>query len=233
MARQIFLSSSVSSTAKLLLAPALLVMFAVLTIGCGPATEEPGGDGSASNTGSDTDEVSSVTPTDPESAIISPAKLDANSKKYDQSPSAVCQRFMDLLQSGNRIGAENLMTRAALTNITSLGLKLEPMGGPKAKYTIGDVTYATNRNKLAHVDCVINETIDGETISMKIAWQARESNDCWRISGVILEKEDGNGLDLLSFENIVDVSKIKSMASEEVLDEAPTRQAKATSTEIK
>lgn len=123
------------------------------------------------------------------------------------------------------MGAENLLTHASINNITAAGLKLEPMGGPNAKYEIGNIQYATTKERLAHVNCLIKEEVDGKTVEMNIAWQCRKFKKIWRISGVILENEVGQAPDLLSFENLVDVTKIQSMASEDVLNEGTSRQA--------
>ena len=134
---------------------------------------------------------------------------------------------MELLQAGDRLGAENLLTRTSNANITKAGLKLEPMGGPGSTFSIGDVRFATNKQKLAQVDCRITEEIDGVSSSMDVVWQVRKRGIAWRISGVVLELDPDSAPDLLSFENPTDVAQMLSFASEEVLDETPTRQAEA------
>lgn len=142
----------------------------------------------------------------------------------ESTPAQVCQRFLDLLQSGNRIGAEHLLTRTALTATTKAGLKLEPMGGPTSTYRIGEVRYATNRQKLAHVDTYVVDQVDGKLEEIEVTWQLHKRNNGWRISGVILELEKGKTKDLLSLENKYDVAKLQSLAGVEDLQQTETRQ---------
>ena len=174
-----------------------------------------------------------------ETASVSPdlanrkSPADMSEESLDDTPEDVCQNFMNFLRDGKRIDAENLLTRTALTVTGRAGLQLEPMGGPTATYTVNDVRFATNKAKLAQVECSIVETIDGETYEMDVTWLARKQSNGWRISGVMLELESGNVKDLLSFENMQDVTKIKNIAGSEVLDEDPTRQAKSTEPTIK
>jgi len=90
--------------------------------------------------------------------LTSPAeatkKVDA-----DSTPGEVCQTFMKLLQSGARIAAENLLTRTALTVTTRAGLQLEPMGGPTSVFNVNEILYATNKKKLAQVECSIVDKV--------------------------------------------------------------------------
>lgn len=160
--------------------------------------------------------------------MASPAAAVDDSIDQDSTPAQVCQRFLNLLQSGNRIGAENLLTRTALTATTKAGLKLEPMGGPTSKYRIGEVRYATNKQKLAHVDTYVVDQVDGEDVEMEVTWQLHKHGLGWRISGVMLELGEGRSKDLLSLENQYDVAKLQSLAGVEVLDQTEPRQAKAT-----
>lgn len=160
--------------------------------------------------------------------LTSPASGGTNRLNADASPRQVCQQFMQLLQSGNRIAAENFLTLTASTVTTKAGLVLEPMGGPSAVYKITEVRYATNKNILAQVECIISDEENGEVFEMPITWLVRKQRIGWRISGVLLELETGQALDLLSFENIHDVTRMKNMAGSEVLDQSTiTRQADA------
>jgi hypothetical protein len=158
--------------------------------------------------------------------LASPATSPNELPDADSTPDQVCQRFLNLLQSGNRIGAENLLTRTALTTTTKAGLKLEPMGGPTSTYRIGEVRYATNRQKLAHVDTYVVDQVDGKPYEMEVTWQLHKHGTGWRISGVMLELEEGQTKDLLSLENKYDVAKLQTLAGVEDLEQTETRQAK-------
>ena len=162
--------------------------------------------------------------------LTSPA--DATKVASDATPEGVCRKFMELLQSGNRISAENLLTRTALTVTTRAGLQLEPMGGPTSIFKVNDVLYATNKQKLAQVECTIVDKVDGESYEMDMAWLVRKHSVGWRISGVMLELQPGKTKDLLSFENDRDVNKIKALAGAEVVDDQ-SRHAKDQNSVIK
>ncbi len=161
--------------------------------------------------------------------LASPATSASQLPDPESTPDQVCQRFLDLLQSGNRIGAENLLTRTALTTTSKAGLKLEPMGGPTSTYRIGEIRYATNKQKLAHVDSYVIDQVDGKPFEMEVTWQLHKHGEGWRISGVMLELEEGKTKDLLSLENQYDVAKLQSLAGVEALDRTETRQAKVPS----
>ena len=163
--------------------------------------------------------------------LASPAEA-SKEVATDATPDGVCRKFMKLLQSGNRISAENLLTRIALTVTIKAGLQLEPMGGPSSIFKINNVAYATNKKKLAQVECTILDKVDGESYEMEMAWLVRKNASGWRISGVMLELEPGQAMDLLSFENAQDVNKIKALAGAEVIDDK-SRQAKSQDSSIK
>lgn len=170
--------------------------------------------------------TTSVTP-DKTEVATSPAAAANELRSADTDPAAICQRFMDFLKSGNRIAAENLLTRAALTTTSKAGLQLEPMGGPTATYDVTATRFATIENKLAQVDCEIVETVEGAEIRTKLTWLVRKQNMGWRVAGLLLSIEPDDPKDLLSFENIQDVEKIKNLASREVINDSETRQAAA------
>lgn len=176
--------------------------------------------------------TTSVAP-DKTEVATSPATAANELPPADADPAAICQRFMDFLKSGNRIAAENLLTRSALTNTSKAGLQLEPMGGPTATYEVKETRYATIEKKLAQVDCEIVENVGGEEIRSPLTWLVRKQTSGWRVAGLLLSAEPGSPVDLLSFENIQDVEKIKSLAANEVLSEQETRQAAAPSDENK
>lgn len=168
-----------------------------------------------------------------EKSFNSPSPAEASKEvATDSTPDGACRKFMKLLQAGNRISAENLLTRTALTVTTGAGLQLEPMGGPTSIFKVNEVLYATNKKKLAQVECTIVDNIDGESFEMGLAWLVRKHSAGWRISGVMLELEPGKTKDLLSFENVRDVNKIKALAGAEVIDDS-SRQAKSQDSSIK
>ena len=175
-------------------------------------------------------QTTSVSPNKPTN-IVSPATT-AGLVGKDSTPDGVCRKFMNLLKSGQRLEAENLLTRTALTVTSKAGLQLEPMGGPSSIYKVNDVRYATTKQKLAQVECSIMDEVDGESYKMDVTWLVRKQGNGWRISGVSLEIVPGSPKDLLSFENIRDVTKLKQLADSDAIDD-DARQAKASDSTLK
>ena len=166
---------------------------------------------------------------------VSPA--DCASKKtpevaFDQSPEQLCQRFMELLQRNESIKAGALMTRMSQMNTTKEELELKAIGGPSAKFTIGQVSYATLKKKLAQVQCKVADTSSDDPFEMEMTWLVKrhDKTEAWRIAGVMLQLDENAKIDLLSFENLADVRRIKSINDEQIIAEgddfATTQHAK-------
>lgn len=157
-----------------------------------------------------------------ESQVESPAKNPIKLPEVDASPESVCEIFMQYLNSGERVKAERLLSSTALSTTAKAGLYLQPIGGKDAKVKIKDAVYATDKQRLAQVECVITEVEDGKEISDELTWLVRKSQSGWRILGFMLR--DDNGVeDFLSFENVRDVDAILQMSQV-----APDRQATKT-----
>lgn len=157
-----------------------------------------------------------------ETAISSsPAANSLPADPATESPESVCRAFIERLQNRDRIGAENLLTRAALTTTHRANLKLEPISSPSAKTTVGPVRYTSNGqfNRTAEVDCLISDTIDGETIPISLAWQVVRQSNGWRVCGMLVPLGASDQNQLLSFESIDDVATIKLLAAGEAIAE--------------
>ena len=126
-------------------------------------------------------------------------------------------------------GAENLLTRSALTTTSKAGLQLEPMGGPSADYEVKSTRFATIERKLAQVDCDVVELVEGNEVRTQVTWLLRKQNMGWRVAGLLVSVQPGDPHDLLSFENSSDVERIKSLAASESFGDLDTRQAAAPS----
>ncbi len=219
-----------------LFATASLVM--TLSIGCNKtevgSVQPTAVSANNPETKSDKAETTSVVPTETATNLTSPASA-SGELDTDATAKDVCEQFMQNLQSGNRIAAENLLTRIALTNTSKEGLVLEPMGGPNSECKFGEVRYATNKQKLAQVDCTVSEKADGEEFEMDMTWVVRKQNSGWRIAGVMLQLEADAAKDLLSFENLNDVKQMKVLAGVEVIEQTsqPRQAANETLTSSK
>lgn len=209
---------------------AITIIF-ISIAGCGSQEKGLAGkENPASKTAKGGLEATSVTPSN-QNTESSPAVAASKLPPADALPNEVCRRFLELLQAGNRLSAENLLTRSALTVTGRAELKLEPLGGPTAKYELAEPMYATNKEELAQVDCKIVESIDGKDAESSLTWIVRKRNEGWRISGMMVQFDDGLPPDLLSFESYEDVLKIKSTIGGEV--DSLERQADATAANLK
>ena len=152
----------------------------------------------------------------------SPAANSFGTDAATESPEAVCRAFMKRLQNGDRISAENLLTRAALTTTHRANLTLEPISGPDATMSILPARYASQLERNAQVDCEIVETVDGAAVPVTLTWQVVRQSNGWRVCGMVVPL--GNGQDrLLSFESIDDVATIKMLAAGEEMAESAER----------
>ena len=162
---------------------------------------------------------------------VSPAQPKSVLPSKDAAPNSVCETFLNLLKNGNRVAAENLLTRTALAVTSRAKLELEPIGSASAKYELGEPMYATNKQKLAHVECRVKDRVDGENIDSELVWMLRRQKEGWRISGILIQLEADKPKDLLSFENISDVVKIKNSLGSENTPE--TRQARVDDSDVR
>ena len=110
-----------------------------------------------------------------ESQVESPAKNPVKLPEVDASPESVCQIFMKHLNSGDRVKAEQLLSSTALSTTAKAGLYLQPIGGKNAKVKIKDAVYATDKQRLAQVECVITEVENGKDCLLYTSPSPRDS----------------------------------------------------------
>jgi hypothetical protein len=154
--------------------------------------------------------TTSVLP-DNSASEVSPAAID------ESDPRAVCQRFLESLQSGNRIAAENLLTRKALQVTGKAGLVLEPLSGPNSQFDVREPQYATIKNEVAYVDCEITDLDEKSDSTFTVSWIVKKQNDHWRIAGLLMALEEGTPNKMFSFENPNDVEEIKLRAADDLM----------------
>jgi len=213
--------SIIPTYAKILATCSLLTTLAICT-GCGNENPElalTNSEDLQQNSPSENATTTSVAAS-PTNTEVSPANIapkPALDETFDQSPERLCRRFMELLQNNESIKAETLMTRSSQMNTTKEELELKAIGGPSAKFTIGQVSYATLKKELAQVDCKIVDTSSDDPFEMDMTWLVKRQNKSWRISGVMLQLEEGAKIDLLSFENLDDVRRIKMINDEQLI----------------
>jgi hypothetical protein len=185
-----------------------------LPIACRNA-EEPNKTAEAFKTPAPKDQAITNIPETPQKPISSPAIAMGAAIPVDLTPDEVCRRFLKCLQSAERTAAEQLLTKKALLNMKRADLNLESPGGRTAEFTVESPRYATNKQELATVDCIVLDVVDEKSVQSRLAWMLRHEPAGWRISGMILDMEDGKSLDLLSFENLDDIQRIKATLDSE------------------
>ncbi len=165
-------------------------------------------------------ETTSV-PTIKTPTLDSPAEAVVKLPDADALPNVVCLEFMKLLRGGDRLNAEHLLTRTAFSVTTRADWQLPPIGSSSAEYEMGEVRYATSKQKLAQVDCKVIDRVDGKQETYDVTWLVRRKKAGWRISGMLIDGEDEKQpKDLVSFENPVDVAMIKETMDSEANAEA-------------
>lgn len=200
-----------------LMALSLATLFAGLMVGCG---NKPVADKTDDAPQADSIQSSESLPPKPDLATL-PTTL----PESDATASEVCERFVSLLQQGERTLAEQLLTRKALKTTVDVGLELQTMGGVDSQATVATASYATSRAKVAQVPCTILEK-DGS--KQELTWMMRRGESGWRIAGLIVQTQKAP--EFLSLENKADVSAIMRANQGEVVT-TDVRQVSATDDE--
>ena len=135
---------------------------------------------------------------------VSPAATQFAIPDINSTASDVCRLFVQLLNRGDSKHFELLLTPAALNVSNKLKFSLPPLADEHAKLEIGEPQFGTVREKLCFVDCKIVDS--GST---DITFMLRNSKKGWRVAGMMVAGEDAEARNLLSFENVTDVSQIR------------------------
>ncbi len=156
----------------------------------------------------------------------SPAVASLTVDAVTSAPEEVCRAFLMRLQQSDRIGAETLLTREALTTTRQANLMLEPISGKTASITVKPATFASRLRDTAEVECVITDRLGGKRYESPITWQVRKQGGQWRVSGMRVSLDnDAASEQVLSFESIDDVATIKLLATGEAIQRSESRQA--------
>ena len=131
-------------------------------------------------------------------------------KRIQTTPEDVCQRFIDALQSGDQVTALQQLTQRAAIETKNADLEMQPLGDAQTEIEVMPAKFATSKQLVAQVDCRV--TTPGSDPAV-VTWLMSRGASGWKISGMTVQLENG-GLDLLSFENPLDVARIKDSVSE-------------------
>ena len=160
----------------------------------------------------------------------SPANLsqaDPNAMSVDSTPERVLKEFLTLLQQGDRFSAQRLLTEPAQQETARARLELDAPGDQDTTFTILSARYATNEKVIAEVDCLFHQS-DYQGEAIKLSWMMRRQANGWKVYGMLINM-DGGELDLVSFENAIDLARIQQSVepAESDLAMPPERQADA------
>ncbi len=196
---------------------AVLAMMVAISVGCGTSdvaetTIPVGQTGTLEQQYPQTNSVNAASNVEAESPAAGQNKL----PDPDASPTVICEKFVRFLNADNQQNVELLLTPAALTVTTRAEFQIPPIGEPNAKFTLSEPRYSTNKQNLCYVDCKLSTLVEDKEIRTEVTWMLRRQKLGWRIAGMLVADESTGLLDLLSFENINDVSRIKNDLSQEV-----------------
>ena len=135
---------------------------------------------------------------------VSPAAAHFQMPDINTPADEVCRQFIELLNQGDSNRFELLLTPAALNVSNKLRFSLPPLGEVGAEIKTSDPQFGTLREKLCFVDCTIRDSELSE-----ITMMLRNSKQGWRIAGMMVHGEDSETKNLLSFENLTDVTQIR------------------------
>ena len=130
----------------------------------------------------------------------------------DDTPDQVCRFFMNLLQSDDAESANRLFTRKAQVLTMRYDLPLAFPGEADDSFTVGEAKFATSKEELAQVVCEINGTGE-DASSSEIGWMLKRESKGWRICGMLLTTGEDDPMEFISFENVADLDRVKSMLS--------------------
>ena len=189
----------------------VFLVAAVIVVGCQSRTDVSQNDEKKWDENSTAEQVDSEQPSNEQSDRANLAKITSSSTE----PHLVCRGFMELLQLEKTSEAQNLLTRKARALTLRFDLPLGFPGDANATFQVDEAKFATSKQKMAQVNCEINESVSGQDVSSEIAWMLKRESQGWRICGMMLPTVQDQPMEFFSFESVSDVNLIKKMVSGE------------------
>ena len=149
----------------------------------------------------------SVTEGNTAQRIPSEIALEARLNKAS-APEDVCRVFVKALSAGDHIAASKMLTNVAQIETARANLELESPGSVNAIWEVLEAEYATAEKKIAQVRCLLKEPDSRE--SAHLTWLMRLQDNGWKISGMSIQISGTGDVDLLSFENPLDLQRVQS-----------------------
>ena len=196
----------------------LIFMFAAALLGCAK-TSDPNAATSGTGTSVAQSESAKGAETSPQTSP-NPVAVDDALITVDTPPEVICRAFIDCLRRGDHSKAEKFLSQESITQTRKHSLDLAMPAGKDAQYTIDAPIFATNQQKIAFVSIEVTEPPESNVPPQSFSMMLRNGNFGWKIAGMMFGSES-TSQDLYSFENPLDVLRIKSML------EGESRQARA------
>ena len=110
--------------------------------------------------------------------------------------------FLESVRDGDQLAASTKLSPLSLQRIKELDLNISPPGSETAKFRVGGVQTAGNDR--ATVECIWTDTdVRGKVTDESYRWMLRNVAGEWKITGVSVTEQDGDGTVVLDFENPV------------------------------
>lgn len=160
------------------------------------------------------DQVATLRGEDSKDRAMSDAESDSATARgaitVDSPPEDVCREFIECLRRGDSSRAEKFLSQESISQTRKHSLNLATPAGPGASYSIQPPMFATTQKKIAFVSIEVSETNHQSPEPQAFSMMLRNGSFGWKICGIMLGTQN-SGQDLYSFENPMDVMRIKSM----------------------
>lgn len=124
-------------------------------------------------------------------------------------PETICRVFLDCLRNGEHSKAEKFLSQESIAQTRKQSLDLAMPAGKDAQYTISPPMYATSQQKIAFVSIGVSDPT-AATSPPGFSMMLKNGSFGWKIAGILFGADEATQ-DLYSFENPLDVLRIKSM----------------------
>ncbi len=136
--------------------------------------------------------------------------------------------FLDSLRRGNEAAANGVLTAKAREELAKTSYVIQPLGTPEGQFQIGRVSYASDMQDAALVECLWQEPAAAgeQPVSMDIVCEVRNEPQGWRISGIAVSIPDTEETLVLDFEDAVALQQTIDQATGQ--SQPPAEQPAAT-----
>lgn len=140
---------------------------------------------------------------------------DSNVERDGKSPQEVVANFMEAFQKGDAELANAMLTPLAREMTQQHDLVVSPPGSETGSFKIGDVEEVAENG--VHVECSWTDVDDaGEEVTEEMIYVVENSDEGWRIAGMIISVFDGEEPLVLDFSDPEDMIRKQQLVEEEM-----------------